>query len=148
MAAHGYAKVFQGGKLDGTAGWFDSIGMKPGKVHARLAAGTEILAGLGLAVGLLTSFSAAGFVALMIVAGWVVHRDNGFFIVKSGWEYNFILAVAAVGFAMLGPGEWSLDDAFGIADDMDQWTGLVIAGAGGVAAGIGQLALFYRPPAS
>ena len=67
---------------------------------------------------------------------------------KSGWEYNFILAVAAVGFAMLGPGEWSLDDAFGIADDMDQWTGLVIAGAGGVAAGIGQLALFYRPPAS
>ena len=148
MAAHGYAKVFQGGKLDGTAGWFDSIGMKPGKVHARLAAGTEILAGLGLAVGLLTSFSAAGFVALMIVAGWVVHRDNGFFIVKSGWEYNFILAVAAVGFAMLGPGEWSLDDAFGIADDMDQWTGLVITGAGGIAAGIAQLALFYRPPAS
>jgi len=43
MAAHGYAKVFKGGKLDGTAGWFDSIGMKPGAVHARLAAGTEIL---------------------------------------------------------------------------------------------------------
>ena len=148
MAAHGYAKVFQGGKLAGTAGWFDSIGMRPGKVHARLAAGTEILAGLGLAAGLLTTFSAAGFVALMLVAGWTVHRDNGFFIVKSGWEYNFILAVAAVGFAMLGPGEWSFDDAIGIADDLDEWVGLAIAGGGGVLAGLAQLGLFYRPPAS
>ncbi len=148
MAAHGYAKVFQGGKLAGTAGWFDSIGMKPGKVHARLAAGTEILAGLGLAAGLLTTFSAAGFVALMLVAGWTVHRSNGFFIVKSGWEYNFILAVAAVGFAMLGPGDWSLDAALDIDRDLDEWVGLAVAGGGGVLAGLAQLALFYRPPAS
>ena len=147
MAAHGYAKVFQGGRLPGTAGWFDSIGMKPGAVHARLAAGTEILAGLGLAIGLLTSLSAAGFVALMLVAGWVVHRANGFFIVSAGWEYNFILAIGAVGIAMLGPGEWSLDDAIGLADDLDGWVGLLIAGVGGVVAGVGQLAIFYRPPA-
>lgn len=147
MAAHGYAKVFKGGKLSGTAGWFDSIGMKPGAVHARLAAGTEIAAGLGLAVGLLTTFSALGFVGLMVVAGWVVHRANGFFIVAEGWEYNFILAVAAVGIAMLGPGEWSLDNALGIADDLDGWLGLILAGGGGLAAGVAQLAIFYRPPA-
>lgn len=146
MAAHGYAKVFKGGKLDGTAGWFDSIGMRPGKLHARLAAGTEILTGLGLAVGLLTTFSAAGFVALMLVAAWTVHRSNGFFIVSEGWEYNFILAVGAVGIAMLGPGEWSLDCAFGIDDQLDGWVGLLIAAGGGIAAGIGQLAMFFRPP--
>lgn len=147
MAAHGYAKVFQGGRLAGTAGWFDSIGMKPGALHARLAAGTEILAGLGLAVGLLTTFSATGFVGVMLVAGYTVHRQNGFFIVKDGWEYNFILAIGAVGIAMLGPGEWSLDNAIGIDDDLDGWLGLIIAAGGGVAAGIGQLALFFRPPA-
>ena len=146
MAAHGYAKVFKGGKLDGTAGWFDSIGMKPGSVHARLAAFSEILAGLGLAVGLLTTFSAMGFVGLMLVAGYVVHRSNGFFIVSEGWEYTFILAIAAVGIAMLGPGAWSIDDAIGIADDLDGWTGLLIAAGGGVAVGAAQLALFYRPP--
>jgi len=146
MAAHGYAKVFQGGKLAGTAGWFDSIGMKPGAVHARLAAGTEILTGLGIAVGLLTTFSAMGFVSLMLVAGYVVHRKNGFFIVSEGWEYNFIIAATAVGIAMLGPGEWSLDNAIGIDDNLDGWLGLVIAAGGGVAAGIGQLTLFYRPP--
>lgn len=148
MAAHGYAKVFKGGKLAGTAGWFDSIGMKPGALHARLAAGTEILAGLGLAVGLLTTFSAMGFVGLMLVAGYVVHRSNGFFIVSEGWEYTFILAVAAVGIAMLGPGEWSLDNAIGIDDDLNGWLGLAIAAGGGLAAGALQLAAFYRPPAS
>lgn len=148
MAAHGYAKVFKGGKLAGTAGWFDSIGMKPGAMHARLAAGTEILAGLGLALGLLTTFSSMGFVGLMLVAGYVVHRDNGFFIVGEGWEYTFILAVAAVGIAMLGPGEWSIDEAIGIATDLDGWTGLLIAGVGGLVAGAAQLAVFYRPPAA
>ena len=31
MAAHGYNKFFGKGGLKGTAGWFDSMGMKPGK---------------------------------------------------------------------------------------------------------------------
>ena len=42
IAAHGYGKFFQGGRIPGTAGWFDSMGMKPGKVHAVLAATTEV----------------------------------------------------------------------------------------------------------
>ena len=145
MAAHGYAKVFKGGKLAGTAGWFDSIGKKPGAVHARLAAGTEIFAGLGLAIGLLTTFSAMGFVGVMLVAGYVVHRSSGFFIVSGGWEFTFILAVAAVGIAMLGPGEWSVDNALGIDADLDGWLGLILAAGGGIAAGAAQLAIFYRP---
>ncbi len=104
MAAHGYNKFFGKGGLAGTAGWFDSMGMKPGMLHARIAATTEMSAGLGLAVGLLTPIPAAGFVALMFVAAWTVHRPNGFFIVKEGWEYNLILAVSAVAVATIGPG--------------------------------------------
>ena len=84
MAAHGYNKFFGKGGLAGTAGWFDSMGMKPGMFHARVAATTEMSAGLGLAAGLLTPIPAAGFVALMLVAAWTVHRPNGFFIVKEG----------------------------------------------------------------
>ena len=49
MAAHGYNKFFGRGGLPGTAGWFESIGMKPGMFHARVAATTEMSAGLGLA---------------------------------------------------------------------------------------------------
>ena len=151
MAAHGYNKFFGGGRIPGTAGWFDSIGMKPGMLHARLAASTEILAGLGLAVGFLTPIPAAGFVALMVVAAWTVHRDNGFFIVKSGWEYNLVLGVAAVAIAGTGAGRYSLDGLLFHGSSfyhlLHGWCGLVIAVGLGLAGGIGQLLIFFRPPA-
>jgi len=152
MAAHGYNKFFGGGRIKGTAGWFESIGMKPGTLHARVAASTEMAAGIGLAVGLLTPVTAAGFVALMLVAAWTVHRKNGFFIVKEGWEYNLILAVAAVAIAAIGAGKYSLDYALfrnnsDIYPLLHGWCGFVIAVGLGLAGGIGQLAIFYRPPA-
>ncbi|WP_029114195.1 DoxX family protein [Mycobacterium sp. URHB0044] len=150
MAAHGYNKFFGKGGLAGTAGWFDSMGMKPGIFHARVAASTEMAAGLGLAVGLLTPIPAAGFVALMLVAYWTVHRPNGFFIVKEGWEYNLILAVTAIAIATIGAGQLSLDYALfhtsALYDYLHGWWGLLIAVVLGLAGGIGQLAIFYRPP--
>jgi putative oxidoreductase len=151
MATHGYNKLFGGGRIAGTAGWFESIGMKPGTLHARVAASTEMAAGLGLAVGLLTPIPAAGFVALMFVAAWTVHRHNGFFIVKEGWEYNLILATAAVALAATGAGKYSLDYALfrnsGLYQYLHGWCGLLIALVLGLAGAIGQLAVFYRPPA-
>jgi putative oxidoreductase len=147
MAIHGYKKFFTGGRLDGTGRWFDSMGMRPGKLHATLAAGGEMAAGICMAIGFFTTFAALGFVGLMTVAGWTAHRKNGFMIVKEGWEYVFVLAVIAVTVAMLGPGEWSVDDAMGIADDLDGYTGLLIAAGGGLAAAVGLMAAFYRPPA-
>ncbi|WP_179471790.1 DoxX family protein [Mycolicibacterium vinylchloridicum] len=151
MAAHGYNKFFGGGRIKGTAGWFESIGMKPGTFHARVAASTEMAAGIGLAVGLLTPVPAAGFVALMLVAAWTVHRHNGFFIVKEGWEYNLVLAAAAVALAATGAGKYSLDYALfsdtGIYPWLHGWCGLLVALVLGLGGGIGQLAIFYRPPA-
>ena len=82
----------------------------------------------------------------MVVAFWTVHRSNGFFVLAEGFEYVMILAVIAVGIATTGPGQFSLDYAFGLTDpDFDGLTGLAIAG-GGVLAGAGLLAVFYRPP--
>ncbi|TRW80337.1 DoxX family protein [Mycolicibacterium sp. 018/SC-01/001] len=151
MAAHGYNKFFGGGRIPGTAGWFDSIGMRPGMFHARVAATTELVAGIGLAVGFLTPVAAAGFVALMLVAAWTVHRSNGFFIVKEGWEYNLILAVAALAVAGTGAGRVSLDHLLfsdsGLRSYLQGWPGLLVASILGLAGGIGQLLIFYRPPA-
>lgn len=144
FAAHGYAKFFQGGRIAGTAGWFDSMGMRPGKVHALAAATTELGAGLLLALGLLTPFAAMAMVGTMVVAGWTVHRNNGFFIVKEGWEYTFVAALIAVAVATIGPGEWSLDNQLGLDGLHGVW-GLLIAGVGGAAAGVTQMAMFYRP---
>ena len=146
FALHGVGKI-RGG-IDGTAGWFDSIGMKPGKLHARAAAATEIGTGTLLAVGLLTPFAAAGMVAVMVVAGWTVHRKNGFMIVNDGWEYTFIVALMAILVAGLGPGELSIDHALGLADTLNGWVGLAIALSLGIAGGIGQLTVFFRSPQS
>lgn len=146
MAAHGYNKFFGKGGLAGTAGWFDSIGMKPGMFHARVAATTEMSAGLGLALGLLTPVPAAGFVALMFTAAWTVHRKNGFFIVKEGWEYNLILASAAVVVATLGAGRYSLDWQLFGHNFHSGWHGLFGSLLLGIGGAFGQLALFYRPP--
>jgi putative oxidoreductase len=148
LAAHGYNKFFGGGRIPGTAGWFDSMGMKPnGRIHAILAATTELGAGLLFAAGLLTPLAAAGFVGLMIVAGWTVHRENGFFIVKSGWEYNLVLGAVAVGVAMAGPGRYSLDWALGLDFVYEPWLAFVLSAVLGGAAGIGLLVACYRPPA-
>ena len=42
MVAHGYNHIWGGGKIKGTAGWFESLGMKPGILHAWLASVTEL----------------------------------------------------------------------------------------------------------
>ncbi len=37
IMAHGWNHAFGGGKLPGTARWFESIGIRPGRVHALMA---------------------------------------------------------------------------------------------------------------
>lgn len=145
FAAHGWAKRFSGGGIDGTAAWFDSMGMRPGRVHANLASTAEMLTGLLLAVGLLTSFAAAGIIGVMVVAGWTVHRSAGFFIVSNGWEYTFVVGLIAAAIAGLGPGRWSIDHGLGLADDLNGWAGLAIAIVLGIAGGVAQIVLFYKP---
>jgi putative oxidoreductase len=148
LAFHGYWKFFKGGKITGTAGWFDSMGMRPnGRVHAILAATTELGCGILLAVGLLTPLAAAGYVSLMIVAAWTVHRPNGYRSGVDGWEYNSVLAASAAYVAATGPGRYSLDWAIGIDVPFRPALALLIALGGGILGGVGLLVACYRPPA-
>lgn len=147
LVAHGANKFFGGGRIPGTARWFESMGVRPARPNAVLAASTEVLAGLGVAAGLFTPVTAAGVIALMLVAIVVSHRKNGFFIFRpgQGWEYCAVLALAAFSIATIGAGQWSIDHALDL--DVEGWTGAIIAAAVGlVAAGL-QLAVCYRPPA-
>ncbi|PPJ25722.1 DoxX family protein [Nocardia nova] len=145
MAAHGYGKLFRGGRIPGTAGWFDSIGMRPGKLQAWLAAGTEVGSGILLALGLLTPFAAAAFVSLMTVAAWTVHRGHGFFIVGNGWEYNLILAVGAASVAVAGAGRISLDWAIFGQNLFAGWAGFAVSVVLGLVAAAALLGACYRP---
>jgi putative oxidoreductase len=46
VIAHGWNHVFGGGRLPGTARWFESIGIRPGRLHAVFATVTERGAGV------------------------------------------------------------------------------------------------------
>jgi putative oxidoreductase len=148
MLAHGVNHIVGGGKIAGTGRWFASMGMRPGIVHAWLASVTEVGAGVLLLVGLLTPLACAGVVGVMAVAWIINHRGNGFFIFRpgEGWEYVMTLALAAVALGALGPGEWSLDEALDVRDDLSGTTGLLVAAVGGAGGAALLLAGCWRPP--
>jgi putative oxidoreductase len=143
MALHGANKI-KGG-LAGVGGWFESMGMKPGKLHAFLAAWTEVVGGVAFAAGLLTPLAAASMIALMVVAIVTAHRTKGFFIFNpdQGWEYCFILAVVAYGIGAIGPGKYSIDHAIDL--HFTGWHGTIIAVVVGLGSAAALLAGFYRP---
>jgi putative oxidoreductase len=144
LAAHGVNKV-KGG-LDNAGKWFSSMGMRQGALQARMAAATEIGCGLLLVLGLLTPFAAGGVIGIMIVAGIVAHRNNGFFVFRpgQGWEYVAVIAVAAFALGTIGPGDWSLDHAIGI--DIENWWGAIVSAVLGIGSAAALLAVYWRPP--
>lgn len=143
LLAHGVNKVWGGGGLAGTAGWFESLGLRPGWLHARLAAVTEIVAGVLVTVGLLTGLASAAFVGLMTVAALTDHRGKGYYVFKGGWEYVVLVAMVAVALAAIGPGGWSLDAALGLPLSGLGWG--AFSAVAGVLAALGLLAAFRRP---
>ena len=62
FVAHGVNHIFGGGKITGTARWFESLGMRPGIMHAWTASLTEIASGISLIVGFLTPVGGSGIV--------------------------------------------------------------------------------------
>ncbi len=145
MIAHGYNHIWGGGKIEGTGGWFESLGLRPGKLHAWLASLTELGAGALLIVGLLNSLAAAGVVGVMMVALITNHFKNGFFIFRPGEGYEYVanLTVAGLALGALGPGSWSLDRLIKL--HVAGLTGLAVAAVGGIGGALLLLAIFWRP---
>jgi putative oxidoreductase len=146
LAAHGLNKVVGGGGLAGTSGWFGSMGMRWPRWQARMAAGSEITAGVLFAVGFVSAFAGGVIIALMIVAGVTAHRNAGFFVFRrptEGWEYVAALGACALGIATTGAGYLSVDNAAGW--HLDSWWGLVVAVVVGGLGAATHLALSWRP---
>jgi putative oxidoreductase len=121
MASHGAQKLFGwfgGHGLTGTAGFFESLGYRPGRFFATAAALGEFISGVLIALGLLGPVGPALMLAVMIVA-MMQHRGHGFFAMNNGIELPLLYAAAAVALAFTGPGAFSLDEALGLADFSD-----------------------------
>ncbi len=112
FVGHGAQKAFGafgGPGLDGAAGFMASLGLKPAKFWAAVAAYGELLGGLSVIFGLLTPLGALFIVASMAVAIAKVHGPKGFWIQNGGYEYNLVLLAAALALAATGAGSLSLD---------------------------------------
>jgi putative oxidoreductase len=139
MAGHGSQKLFGwfgGYGLAGTGGFFESLGFRPGRFFAALAAGTEVVSGLLLALGLLGPVGPALILSVMIVAAVSVHWQGGLFAQSNGIEVPLLYATAAVALALTGFGAYSLDAALGLGSIWTPavtWAALAIGALGGFA---------------
>jgi putative oxidoreductase len=109
---HGTQKLFGwfgGNGPEQTGGFFEKLGLRPGKRHALAAGAAETAGGAMLAVGLLTPFATATLSSVMITAIRKVHGKNGVWNSSGGFEYNAVLLAAFFVLAEQGPGSYSID---------------------------------------
>lgn len=114
---HGAQKVlgwWGGFGLSGTMGFFTQQLHIPA-AFAVLAIAAEFLGGLGLIFGLLSRIAAFGLFVEFLVAVFMIHLPNGFFMNWSGQqkgegiEYFLLLFAIAIAIMIRGSGAWSID---------------------------------------
>jgi putative oxidoreductase len=143
MAAHGAQKLFGwfgGYGLNKTGEFFVHLGFTPGRTFAALASLTEITGGLLVALGFLGPVGPALIISVMIVAAFTVHWEHGLFAADNGIEVPLLYSAAAIGFALIGFGPYSLDSWLGFADRWTPTLTLTMLAAGAVG-GVANLAL-------
>ena len=135
---HGAQKLFGwfgGHGLEGTGQFFESLGMRPGRVHATAAGVAETGGGAGLLLGFQTPLASSALIATMLTAINRVHFKNGPWATEGGFEYNVVLIAAAAALAELGPGPISVDALRGRERSGAIWgLAALAAGAGGAVA--------------
>ena len=117
FVGHGAQKLFGvagGYGLAGTGQFFESMGLRPGRLNAFVAGAAELSAGVLLALGLLTPLAAALVIGVMIVAIATVHLSKGVWTANGGYELNLVYIAAMFALAGVGAGEWSLDNVLGL----------------------------------
>jgi putative oxidoreductase len=117
MVAHGGQKLFGwlgGYGIAGTAGFFEQLGFRPGKLFVITASLSEVVSGILIALGLFGPVGPALLLSVMIVAAVSVHWGHGLFAGTNGIEVPLLYAAGAVALALTGPGPFSLDAVLGI----------------------------------
>lgn len=107
FALHGWQKL-EGG-LAGVTGLVASLGFPMPAVFAVLLIAAELGGGILLILGLLTRWAAKALVVVSLIALFMVHLPNGFFMATGGYEYILLLLAASVSLMLTGAGKWSLD---------------------------------------
>lgn len=143
IAGHGAQKLFGkfgGHGVQGTAGFMEMLGLRPGRPWALLAGWSEFGGGVLTALGLLNPLGPLAVTGAMVMAWIKAHRGKPIWNTEGGAEQPLTNLAAVTALALAGPGALSLDRLFGIK--LPRW--FLIPGLIGVAAAT---AYGLQPPA-
>ena len=107
FAIHGWQKI--SGGMDGVAGFLGSLSVPLPLFFAYVVTYVEFLGGIALILGIATRVAAQLLAINMVVALFLVHIPNGFFVSKGGYEFVLVLLAASVALSLTGPGAFAAD---------------------------------------
>lgn len=117
MAGHGAQKLFgwfDGPGIEGTSGFMESLGLRPGHKWAYLAGLSEFSGGSLTALGLGGPLGPLGIIGAMTMATAKAHWDKPIWVTSGGAELPVVYSAIAAAVMVAGPGKLSVDHALGI----------------------------------
>ena len=107
LAGHGAQKLFghfEGPGLEGTTGFMEMLGLKPGRPWAVLAGLSEFGGGVLTALGLLNPLGPLGVIGAMSMATKTAHGGRPIWATEGGAELPVTNIAASTALLLSGPG--------------------------------------------
>jgi putative oxidoreductase len=117
MAGHGAQKLFGsfgGPGLEGTSGFMEMLGLRPGRPWAFVAGLSEFGGGVLTALGLLNPLGPLGVIAAMSMATTKAHWGKPIWVTEGGAELPVLNIAVSTALMIREPDKYSLDRVLGI----------------------------------
>jgi putative oxidoreductase len=124
MAGHGAQKLFGsfgGPGLEGTSGFMEMLGMRPGRPWAYLAGLSEFGGGVLTALGLLNPLGPLAVIGAMSMATRRAHWGKPIWVTEGGAELPVFNIAVSTALMIREPDRYSLDRVLGIR--LPAWVG-------------------------
>jgi putative oxidoreductase len=124
MAGHGAQKLFGafgGPGLEGTSGFMEMLGMRPGRPWAYLAGLAEFGGGVLTALGLLHPLGPLGIIGAMSMATRKAHWGKPIWVTEGGAELPVLNIAVSTALMIREPDRYTLDRILGIR--LPAWVG-------------------------
>ena len=124
MAGHGAQKLFGsfgGPGLEGTSGFMEMLGMRPGRPWAYLAGLSEFGGGVLTALGLFNPLGPLGVIGSMAMATRKAHWGKPIWVTEGGAELPVLNIAVSTALMIREPDRYSLDRVLGIR--LPAWVG-------------------------
>jgi putative oxidoreductase len=124
MAGHGAQKLFGsfgGHGLEGTSGFMEMLGLRPGRPWAVMAGLCECGGGVLTALGLLNPLGPIGVIAAMSMATAKAHWGKPIWVTEGGAELPVLNIAISTALMIREPDGYSLDRILGIR--LPRWVG-------------------------